>query len=85
MKIHSATPARVHRFLEPMKAKLVDAIPHGDWIYEIKFDGYRAVALRGGGLEYNPDHPLSGGSGDVDRIVSIPRRGQGWRYAGIRF
>jgi bifunctional non-homologous end joining protein LigD len=23
-------------------------MPTGDWIYEIKFDGYRALALRGG-------------------------------------
>jgi bifunctional non-homologous end joining protein LigD len=23
-------------------------MPPGDWIYEIKFDGYRALALRGG-------------------------------------
>jgi hypothetical protein len=32
-----------------MKAKLVDSMPSRDWIYEIKFDGYRALALRGGG------------------------------------
>ena len=31
-----------------MKAKLVDSMPKGDWIYEIKFDGYPALALRGG-------------------------------------
>jgi bifunctional non-homologous end joining protein LigD len=31
-----------------MKAKLVDSMPSGDWIYEIKFDGYRALVLRGG-------------------------------------
>ena len=31
-----------------MKAKLVDAMPSGNWIYEVKFDGYRALALRGG-------------------------------------
>ena len=31
-----------------MKATLVDSLPTGDWIYEIKFDGYRALALRGG-------------------------------------
>lgn len=31
-----------------MQAKLVDSIPPGDWIYEIKFDGYRALALRAG-------------------------------------
>src|ERR1700722_7078027 len=31
-----------------MKAKLVGSMPSGEWIYEIKFDGYRALALRGG-------------------------------------
>jgi bifunctional non-homologous end joining protein LigD len=31
-----------------MKAQLADSIRPGDWIYEIKFDGYRALALRGG-------------------------------------
>ena len=31
-----------------MKAKLVDSTLPGNWIYEIKFDGYRALALRGG-------------------------------------
>src|ERR1700720_592961 len=48
MKRDSATPDRVLGFLEPMKAKLVNSIPPGDWIYEVKFDGYRALALRGG-------------------------------------
>ena len=32
-----------------MQAKLVDSIRPRDWIYEVKFDGYRALALRGGG------------------------------------
>jgi bifunctional non-homologous end joining protein LigD len=31
-----------------MKAKLVDSMRPGDWIYEIKFDGYRSLALRDG-------------------------------------
>jgi bifunctional non-homologous end joining protein LigD len=36
-------------FVEPMKAKLVAAPPpHGNWLYEIKFDGWRALALKGG-------------------------------------
>jgi bifunctional non-homologous end joining protein LigD len=48
MRKDSATPSRVPTFVEPMKAKLVDSIPTGDWIYEVKFDGYRALALRGG-------------------------------------
>jgi bifunctional non-homologous end joining protein LigD len=48
VKAHSATSARPPDFVEPMKAKLVDSMPPGDWIYEIKFDGYRALSLRGG-------------------------------------
>src|SRR5205807_2321149 len=33
------------RFIEPMKARLVDEPPsHGDWLYELKFDGIRAIA-----------------------------------------
>ena len=43
----SGVPARLPDFVEPMQAKLVDSIRPGDWIYEIKFDGYRALALRG--------------------------------------
>jgi bifunctional non-homologous end joining protein LigD len=36
-------------FVEPMKARLVAEPPTGgDWIYEIKFDGFRALALKGG-------------------------------------
>ena len=31
-----------------MQAKLVASVPAGDWIHEVKFDGYRALALRGG-------------------------------------
>lgn len=32
-----------------MKAKLVTALPvRGDWLYEVKLDGYRALALKDG-------------------------------------
>jgi len=34
------------KFVEPMKARLVAAPPVGDWSYEIKFDGFRALALK---------------------------------------
>src|SRR5688572_24622903 len=38
------------RFVPPMVALLVNALPTGDqWIYEAKFDGYRALALKDGG------------------------------------
>src|ERR1700719_440025 len=33
--------------MEPMKARLVDNPPtHGDWLYELKFDGIRAIAVK---------------------------------------
>ena len=37
------------KFIEPMKARLAESSPHGnDWIYEIKFDGFRALAFKNG-------------------------------------
>jgi bifunctional non-homologous end joining protein LigD len=37
------------RFVKPMKATAVTELPgEGDWIYEIKWDGYRALALKHG-------------------------------------
>ena len=42
-----ATPRRRY---EPMLATLVDSVPSGeDWLYEVKWDGYRAIAYVGGG------------------------------------
>ncbi|MEO6033676.1 MAG: non-homologous end-joining DNA ligase [Verrucomicrobiota bacterium] len=36
-------------FVSPMKCRLMKAPPHGvSWIYEIKFDGFRVVALKRG-------------------------------------
>ena len=35
-------------FVEPMKALLVRDLPAGDWAYEMKFDGYRALAFKTG-------------------------------------
>jgi bifunctional non-homologous end joining protein LigD len=35
------------RFVEPMKAKLMEKPPAtGDWIYELKFDGIRLIAIK---------------------------------------
>ena len=42
-------PKAKPRFIEPMKAKLVEEPPiYGDWIYELKFDGIRAIAIKAG-------------------------------------
>jgi hypothetical protein len=35
-------------FVEPMKAKLVASMSAANWIHEIKFEEYSALALRGG-------------------------------------
>jgi len=38
------------KFVPPMKATLLAEPPaHGDWRYELKFDGYRALVLKTGG------------------------------------
>jgi len=40
-------PVAAPRFVRPMKATAVRELPHGDeWIYEVKWDGYRALALK---------------------------------------
>jgi ATP-dependent DNA ligase len=33
-------------FIEPMKAMKVNELPAGNWLYKMKFDGYRALAIR---------------------------------------
>jgi ATP-dependent DNA ligase len=35
-------------FIEPMKALPVQELPAGNRLYEIKFDGYRALAFKDG-------------------------------------
>ena len=42
-------PKAKPRFIEPMKPKLVEHAPTtGDWVYELKFDGIRALAIKDG-------------------------------------
>jgi bifunctional non-homologous end joining protein LigD len=35
-------------FVEPMMTLPVTDLPVGDWLYELKFDGYRALAFKAG-------------------------------------
>jgi bifunctional non-homologous end joining protein LigD len=35
-------------FIEPLKALPVTDLPLGDWLYKLKFDGYRALAFNSG-------------------------------------
>ena len=43
-----STPQRTSpAFITPMAAQVVKALPDGDdWIYELKFDGYRALVIK---------------------------------------
>jgi bifunctional non-homologous end joining protein LigD len=44
-----AAPARLQEY-RPMLATLEEHVPHGDdWVFEVKFDGYRALAYLAGG------------------------------------
>jgi ATP dependent DNA ligase domain len=46
-KDFSALPAAKVRFVEPMYALAVQKLPQGqEWLYEVKFDGYRCLAGR---------------------------------------
>lgn len=45
-----ATPFVIAPPIEPMLAKLATELPAGDdWLYEPKWDGFRAIVFRGGG------------------------------------
>src|SRR5215469_5975343 len=44
-------PAKAATFVEPMACETVSQLREGSgWVYEIKFDGYRAVAVKAGDL-----------------------------------
>jgi bifunctional non-homologous end joining protein LigD len=41
--------ALVPQFVQPMAAQIVQRLPEGrEWMYEVKFDGYRALLLKNG-------------------------------------
>ncbi len=43
-------PRAKARFVEPMLLLRTERLPEGDdWLYEIKLDGYRALAIKSGG------------------------------------
>ena len=41
------TPAASNfSYFEPMKAILARDLPSGNWLYEVKFDGYRGLVFK---------------------------------------
>jgi bifunctional non-homologous end joining protein LigD len=73
VKSRSTASARLPEFDEPMKTELVDSMRPGDWIYEVKFEGYPALALRSGSgtrvLSRNEKHLES--KFTVVKVVSV--------------
>src|SRR5687768_16994806 len=46
----SRLPNATARFIEPMLLLRTDALPSGEqWVYELKLDGYRAIAFKSKG------------------------------------
>lgn len=45
-KQEKAPAASTAEFVEPMKARMVERVPTGDWLFEVKFDGFRALAYK---------------------------------------
>jgi bifunctional non-homologous end joining protein LigD len=57
------------KFIQPMKATLSNRIPEGNgWLYEIKWDGYRALALK---------------HGDVIRLLSLKNKPLNTDFPGL--
>ena len=52
-------------FIEPMKALKVRDLPEGNWVREVRFDEYRALAVKDG----NEVHTRSGHM--ITRSVSL--------------
>jgi DNA ligase D-like protein (predicted ligase) len=48
-RVARSTRRHAPAFVQPMAAEVVDRLPDGDdWIYEVKFDGYRALLIKNG-------------------------------------
>jgi bifunctional non-homologous end joining protein LigD len=72
-------PTAKARFIDPMKPRLVENPPTaGDWIYELKFDGIRLIAVRTGkkvSLLSRNKNELAGRFPEiVEAVKSLPAR-----------
>ncbi|PZR73583.1 MAG: ATP-dependent DNA ligase, partial [Chthoniobacterales bacterium] len=70
-------PAGKPRFIPPMKPRLLETPPTaGDWVYELKFDGIRLIAVKKGAkvnLISRNENELAGRFADVaEAIGSLP-------------
>jgi bifunctional non-homologous end joining protein LigD len=73
----SKLPKVKPRFIEPMKPRLLETPPTGgDWIYELKFDGIRAIAIKNGSkvnmMSRNENELRSRFSEIADAVKKLP-------------
>ncbi|KMW46574.1 DNA ligase D [Ralstonia insidiosa] len=74
-----AEPSPLPKTLEPQLATLVDAPPvHGEWDYEVKFDGYRILARLDG------DAPRLFSRNGRDWTAKLPRQARTLHALGLR-
>jgi bifunctional non-homologous end joining protein LigD len=66
-----ANSQKTPSFIEPMKALPVEKLPEGDWFYEIKHDGYRALAFKEVRLISRNNKPLNYPA-LVDSLKNLP-------------
>ena len=67
------------RFIEPMLLLRTDSLPSGEeWLYELKLDGYRAIAFKRNGAvqlrsrndnDFSPRYP-----GVAEALTKLPER-----------
>jgi hypothetical protein len=72
------SPRAAGRFIDPMLLLRTDALPSSDhWLYELKLDGYRAIA-------FERPSTVHTGHGTTSSSVSVPCRGVGPRETAAR-
>ncbi len=47
-RVVKTSSSSLPKFVAPMLARPIKSVPPGDWSFELKFDGYRALILKGG-------------------------------------
>ena len=86
---------RTFSFVDPMNALPVQQLPEGDWLYEMKLDGYRPLGFKNGKearLISRNDKPLNYPQ-LLDALKSLPAETWSWtaklspstRKAALRF
>jgi len=65
------------RFIQPMLLLRTEKLPEGpDWLYELKYDGYRALAIKTGGTSSFTRGMITTSPRDIRRLhmPSLPSR-----------